>query len=62
MPPSARKPNSAEEETPLHDQLKKDLETADPEDVTLFEEDDDPLSNVGELIDDDETAENKENS
>ena len=58
MPPAARKPNSGEGNTPIHDQLQQDLANADPEDVTLFEEDDDPLSHVGELVDE----ENKENS
>jgi hypothetical protein len=47
---------AATESTPLHDeiaaQLKKDLENANPEDVTQFQEDDDPLSNVGEIVDD----------
>ena len=70
MPPAARKPRpapaapAAEEDnnTPIHDQLVKDLESADPEDVTLFEEDNDPLSNVGELVDeDDDESTEKEN-
>lgn len=68
MPPTARKPSpkpreneekaeTTEDETPIHDQLVQDLKNADPEDVTLFEEDDDPLSHVGELVDEDETEE-----
>lgn len=71
MPPAPRKntapetaelsANSTEEPTPVYDEIaeehKQDLESADPVNVTNFEEDDDPLSNVGELVaDDDEKA------
>jgi len=67
MPPQARRPkpapsSSEESDTPIHDQLAKDLESADPEDVTQFAEDDDPLSNVGELVDEEDEDTSKENS
>lgn len=71
MPPSARKDTTptppqqptappTDSDTPIHNQLVQDLENADPEDVTQFEEDDDPLEHVGDLADDESGADNTE--
>lgn len=63
MPPKPRSSETPDEtpaetpvetptsDTPIHDQLVEDLKNADPEDVTGFgaEEDDDPLSHVGDF-------------
>ena len=48
-----------EEGTPIHDQIKADLANADPADVTLFEEDDDPTANAGDFVDDEDDTEEK---
>ena len=58
---------AAKETTPVFDdvssKLKQDLESASDEDRTQFEEDDDPLSNVGDVLDDDDPDNpDKENS
>lgn len=43
-------------DTPVHDQVKEDLENAEESDLTHFDEDDDPLTNVGEFLDDDDNG------
>lgn len=58
---------AASESTPVHDnipnRLLQDLESASDEERTTFEEDDDPLSNVGDVLDDDDPDNpDKENS
>lgn len=49
---------AAKESTPVHDdihnRLVRDLESASDEERTTFEEDDDPLSHVGDVLDDDD--------
>lgn len=51
-----RTPNedTTEESTPLFDETTAYLQDADEADVTHFEEDDDPLSLVGDPVDDEE--------
>jgi hypothetical protein len=44
------KPNS---ETPIGDQVEEDLKNAQEEDLTHFDEDDDPLTHAGEFVEDD---------
>ena len=51
---AATAPEGTVSETPVHDQLVQDLESASDEERTAFEEDDDPLSHVGEVLDDDD--------
>lgn len=47
-----KKPNEnpSVEDTPIFEETTKYLEDADEADVTHFDEDDDPLDNVGELV------------